>query len=105
MLGFTYGDATAEGDDSGPTTDEDMATMALESGAIRPNRVLAYYAARHLLADERPRPSPEETATFAAWLSGGPRDDDEEQEETEGFRPSMLIDWFPPVWLLRRLRR
>lgn len=103
MIGFTL-PSEEDHDDDAPTDDEGMASLAIERRAVSLDRVLAFYAAKHLLAGERPQASIEETAGLAAWLTGGPKaDEDDEDEIEEGFNPIMLIDWFPPVRLLRRL--
>lgn len=103
-------------EDASPSV-EDMATLAIESKAVNLDRVLAFYAARHLMGDLKP--APEDLAAFANWLTKGEAtstDEDEEEaedeeaeegeeeEEVEGFAEVQMRDQWSDV-LLNVLRQ
>lgn len=100
MLGFSV---DPDADDPQATTDEDMAALALEAGAVNVDRVMAFYTARHLIGSKA---SPEEITGVAQWLTGRSGasvasevdDEDEDDEEMAASRPTVeLRDLWPPV--------
>ena len=71
-------------EDESPDDTEGIAMAALDAGAVNPKRVAAWYVARHLTADDRPRPSIEDTASLAQWLTGGLEEDEDEEPSGPG---------------------